>query len=96
MRLAHDEYPKLEAIWISNPWHHNPERPVRRIKLEDALLGYSHAELEQLELFIWAQVTFGNKEVIKDVTTAKAIRSIINEILGEEPAVDAGFRVLAS
>jgi hypothetical protein len=89
MRLAHDEYPKLEAIWLSDSY-------LYRFKLEDKLLGYTRAELEQLELFIWAQLTFGNKQVIKDVTTAKTIRTIINEILGEEPIVQDGYRVIPS
>jgi len=91
MRIAHEEYPKLEAIW--GMYY---DIIPKRTHLEDKLLDYTKAELEQLELYIWAQITFGNRQVIKDETTAKAVRSIINEILGEEPAVQDGFQVVAS
>jgi hypothetical protein len=81
VRLAYLEYPKLESL-------------KNRFQLEDALLQYSKTELEQLELFIWAQTTFGNHEVVKLPETAKAIEVIIKEILGTEPIVDYGFRVV--
>lgn len=94
MRLAHEEYPKLQAIWISNQRYHNSEALIQRFKVEDKLLEYTRSELEQLELYIWAHLMFGNKEVIKNTTIAKSIQTIISEILGNVPIVDEGFRVV--
>ena len=96
MRQAYDEYPILESIWISNPWYHNPERPIRRQKLEQQLDQYSRAELEQLELFLWAHLAFGDGSVVKDKRTAKAIRSIVLERLGKRAPQSKSSKLMAA
>jgi hypothetical protein len=83
--IPDEEYPSLEAIWISNPTYES-----KRFKLEDYLLKFRKTELEQMELYLWAHLAFGNfanpktEKEKRKTTDAKSIRSIINEMLGND------------
>lgn len=76
-----DRYAYLEAIWKSTPYKVGTLSGVayvRRGKLEELACSYSIEQLEALQRYIVLGVNGG---IIKDRRVAKAIHSIVGQIL---------------
>lgn len=71
-----DRYAELESIWISKPTYLS-----RRLPLEERLVTMSKEQLMALQMYIVYMVNSG---FLNDYRTAKAIHTIIGEVLEDE------------